>query len=102
MSIYRRGNPQARVAPKAPWWRILRAWADFTLNRVRRRTERLHLISEVGPVAAKSARASGGTNTGTLAYLRSWKHVYLRRYTDEEIDRHLPKSLRKTQSTGPK
>lgn len=75
MSAYRTGRPQAKIAPKAPWWRILRAWADFTLDRIRRRNERLRLAAALGPEVARSARASGGTNTRTLAYLRAYKSV---------------------------
>lgn len=37
MSIYREAQPPPRRAPRAPWWRLLRAWADGTLTRIEMR-----------------------------------------------------------------
>ncbi len=84
MSAYRTGRPQTKVAPKTPWWRILRAWLGMR------------------GTFTKLARKRRGVG---WAYIRNGEvcyHVRTRRFTDEEIDRHLPKSLRKTQSTGPR
>lgn len=36
-SVYRTAPLEPRRAPRAPWWRLLRAWADGTLQRLRER-----------------------------------------------------------------
>lgn len=34
MSPYRSPPPRPRPAPRAPWWRLVRAWVDGTLERI--------------------------------------------------------------------
>ncbi len=39
--MYREPRPQAKLAPHAPWWRILRAWLDGTMGRISARARRV-------------------------------------------------------------
>lgn len=67
MSPYRKAPAALTVAPPAPWWRILRAWAGGTFGRLKwRRWMRAKELHRRAYVAAKMPRP-----TRTVRYLDS-------------------------------
>lgn len=79
MGPYRSRVPMSKLPPRAPWWRLLRARIDGTMSRIVDRRFR-HDLGMAGMVRDPDRWAARGLG---------------RHFSDAEIDRFLPPSLRR-------